>query len=139
MLILYVILNFANRMKLIERYILTFVLSLMIVFMGSGRAIVQCCHRGYMSVTAVETAQGHGCAEPARKCMKVKVVKLSQFSQASQASFQFHSFAVALPLFLMAVGFALRQMPYTHMWPRLLKAWSSPPRTQLHKLRRLTL
>ena len=139
MLIPYVILNFAIAMKLIERYILTFLLSLMIVFMGSGMAIVQCCHRGYMSVTAVEQAQGHGCAEPVRKCMKVKVVKLSQFSQASQASFEFHSFAVALPLFLMAVGFALRQMPRLLIWSRLQMAWSSPPRAQLHKLRRLTL
>lgn len=93
---------FYVNLHAMKRYIdisMCFLLSLLIIQLGTGITMVQCLHHGeIMSVAEVEKKaddMNHGCHKPLSKCMTVKVSKLSPTSVAQSIT---HDFTPVLPL-----------------------------------------
>lgn len=114
-------------MKQVLNIITTVLLSLMVVYMGVGVALVHCSHTGKETSMAVLEQPGK-CHEPMTgKCMKVQVHKLSAQQVASSHAFNFHAFqpllfTVILPHFSVVSPFVSGSAEYgayvCHIPPR---------------------
>lgn len=82
------------------KILLSFMLSLMLVYLGTGIAILRCCHNDvYLAQQTNKECCGghHGAHHP---CGKVTVLKLSPTIKAQPASTQLPDMASGLPVFL---------------------------------------
>ncbi len=87
-------------MKRPGKIFLSFLLSLMLVYLGTGIVIMQCCHDGMMLAQQTKMCcQQKGQHGKDHSCKKVTVLKLSPTVKAQQVSVRLTNIAFALPVF----------------------------------------
>lgn len=123
-------------MRKVLRIIVSSLLSLMIVYMGVGVAMVYCLHDGEaMSAAHVEQVvhDKKDCHEPMSSCMKVMVSKLSPTSMAQALHFDFHAFQ---PIMFVNDCSQLVPKPVFHLVNQQLVEINpnGPPRAWLNKI-----
>ena len=125
-------------MKRLVNIFIASLLSLMIVWMGVGVAVVHCAHSGRYMFTE-QTSHSSHCETPMKeKCMKVEVHKLSTQAQAHSVVVDLQpvfSFVAVLPENQRVVPQFLEP---AFLSPRIY-AWHSPPRDYLSFIRILQL
>lgn len=123
-------------LKKASRIIVSSLLSLLIVYMGVGFAMVYCTHHGdVMSMTYAQESE-HGskdCQKPMGNCMKVMVSKLSPTSMSQVLHFDFHAFQ---PVVFVNDFSNMLFMPVSYPINRQIVELNphGPPKVWLHKI-----
>lgn len=136
-------------MKKISAIILSMTLSMMIVALSAGVALVYCNHSGTTSLALTSASESctdreyEACCKQSKAvhvsapdCMSVKVLKLAPWVSVPHLVFSFHTQPQAVAPFLLSLcGQGLPSPVVTAAAKRLGRGFRSPPRTRLRMLR----
>ena len=128
-------------MKKICHIILSVLLSLMLLFIGSGVNVMHCSHTGSVKVMTVLNSGGMGdmsCGMNA-DCMTVEHVELSPTNMAQSVSYDFHVFQPLLAILPSLVSEWMQPTTNKAMVRFTRVVWKSPPRDYLNLIQVLLI
>jgi hypothetical protein len=135
---------FAGCMMRVLHILLSVLLSVTILFMGSGITITRCSHTGTVRVmTAVIDSgmgdmDGMGCSMSS-PCMSVTHMKLSPTDAAQTVTFDFQALQPVLAVLPCLVAEWLQPTPAKATVRPVFAVWKSPPRAYLNLIRILLI
>ena len=121
-------------MKKICHIILSVLLSLMLLFIGSGINVMHCSHTGSVKVMTVLNSGGMGdmsCGMNA-DCMTVEHVELSPTNMAQSVSYDFHVFQPLLAILPSLVAEWMTPVENKAAKEFVDVVWKGPPRDYLN-------
>jgi hypothetical protein len=129
-----ILLNFATGMKKFCHILLSMLLSMTILFIGSGVTITRCAHTGTIKVMTVFNnggMDGMSCNMNA-DCMSMEHVELSPTNMAQTVSYDFHVFQPLLAVLPSLVAEWLVTPENKAEVQFCQEVWKSPPRDYLN-------
>ena len=129
-----ILLNFATGMKKFCHILLSMLLSMTILFIGSGVTITHCAHTGTFKVMTVFNnggMDGMSCNMNA-DCMSMEHVELSPTNMAQTVSYDFHVFQPLLAVLPSLVAEWLVTPENKAEVQFCQEVWKSPPRDYLN-------
>ena len=132
---------FAAGMKKFCHIILSILLSMTILFIGSGVTITRCAHTGTIKVMTMLSSgamDGMSCKMNA-DCMSVEHVELSPTNMAQTVSYDFHVFQSLLAILPSLVAEWMVTTENKAEVHFCQEVWKSPPRDYLNLIRVLLI
>ena len=125
---------FAAEMKKFSHILLSVLLSVTILFIGSGVTITRCAHTGTLKVMTVfnSGAMGDMSCSMNAPCMTMEHVELSPTNMAQTVTYDFHVFQPLLAVLpsLVAEWFVVTENKAEVQFAS--EVWKSPPRDYLN-------
>ena len=125
---------FAAEMKKFSHILLSVLLSVTILFIGSGVTITRCAHTGTLKVMTVfnSGAMGDMSCSMNAPCMTMEHVELSPTNRAQTVTYDFHVFQPLLAVLpsLVAEWFVVTENKAEVQFAP--EVWKSPPRDYLN-------
>lgn len=121
-------------MRKFSHIVLSMLLSITILFIGSGVNIMRCAHTGTVKVMTVLNSggmDGMSCNMNS-DCMSVEHVELSPTNMAQTISYDFHVFQPLLAVLPSLVAEWLVPIENKAYTPFIPQKWKSPPRDYLN-------
>jgi hypothetical protein len=124
---------FANGMKKYSHISLSILLSMILLFIGSGVNVIHCLHTGNVKVMTVLDSgmDGMDCGTHP-KCMTIEHVELSPTSTAQTVTYDFHVFQPILFILPSLVEEWMKSIESKVSVQLISKVWKSPPRDYLN-------
>ncbi|MCI6160088.1 MAG: hypothetical protein PUH24_06195 [Prevotellaceae bacterium] len=129
-------------MKRTSRWLISFVLSIAIVWMGAGVSVMHCLHTGNIQIADMQEAlcQAAECeTETGGECMEMQTVRLSPTPMAQTLLFDFAEMPVVSLLSHQFLAFQTCSDLLESLIPTYAELWHSPPRAYLYLIRILTI
>ena len=125
---------FAAEMKKSCHIVLSVLLSMTILFIGSGVTITRCAHTGTLKVMTVfnSGAMGDMSCSMNAPCMSTEHVELSPTNLAQTVNYDFHVFQPLLAVLPSLVAEWLVTTESKAEVPFVSEVWKSPPRDYLN-------
>lgn len=125
---------FAAEMKKFCHIVLSVLLSMTILFIGSGVTITRCAHTGTLKVMTVfnSGAMGDMSCSMNAPCMSTEHVELSPTNLAQTVNYDFHVFQPLLAVLPSLVAEWLVTTESKAEVPFIPEVWKSPPRDYLN-------
>lgn len=132
---------FASEMKKTCHIGLSLLLSLTLLFAGSGVTIIRCAHTGTVKVMTMLSsgAMGNMSCGMTSDCMTVEHVELSPTNMVQTCDYGFHVFQPLLAVLPSLVAAWLTPIENKAEVQFVAEVWKSPPRNYLNFLRVLLI
>ena len=128
-------------MKKFSHICLSLLLSMTLLFIGSGITITRCAHTGTLKVMTVfnSNSMGNMSCDMNASCMTTEHFELSPTNMAQTVTYDFHVFQPLLAILPSLVAEWLVPTEYKAVSQFVPQVWKSPPRDYLNFIRVLLI